>query len=84
MPKITQETLFEAISKALDVDSSEVNFDSSIDTIEEWDSLGSLSILSSLDELSDGETSKIEDISTAVSCKEIIELLKTHNLYDPS
>ncbi|URQ73747.1 hypothetical protein M9C82_01040 [SAR86 cluster bacterium] len=84
MPKITQETLFDAISKALDVDSSKVNLDSSIDTIEEWDSLGSLSILTSLDELSDGETSKIEDISSAASCKDIIDLLKVHNLYDPS
>ena len=58
-----------------------MDLDSSSENIEEWDSLGSLSILTSLDELTDGKTSEIDDISKASSCKELIELLKVNNLY---
>tara|TARA_A100000164_G_C21545591_1_gene602596 strand:+ start:216 stop:464 length:249 start_codon:yes stop_codon:yes gene_type:complete len=82
MTKISEKELFQAISKALDIDSSFVNIESSIDNIDEWDSLGSLSILTSLDEISNGETSNIDDISKATSCKELIKILRENNLYD--
>ena len=38
MKKISEKDLFLAISKALDVDSSLVDLDSSSENIEEWDS----------------------------------------------
>lgn len=82
MSKISEEQLFQAISIALDIDPGLVNIDSSIDNIDEWDSLGSLSILTSLDELSNGKTSNIEDLSKTTSCRELIKILKENNLYD--
>ena len=82
MSKISEEELFKAISKALDIDESLVNIESSIDNIDEWDSLGSLSILTSLDELSKGETSNIDDISKATVQRFNKDTQKENNLYD--
>tara|TARA_B110000503_G_scaffold143158_1_gene242923 strand:+ start:828 stop:1067 length:240 start_codon:yes stop_codon:yes gene_type:complete len=54
---------------------SEINEKSSDSNVDEWDSLGSLSILTALDKKTKGKTSKISTLANANSVKKIIDIL---------
>lgn len=45
-----------------------------------WDSLGHLSILSALDQATNGEINKIRDFNNVSSVKELIELFEKHKI----
>ncbi len=81
--KITTEGLITIITNALVADDV-ITEDSSADNIPEWDSLGHLSVLTSLDEATEGEASAISDLGDASSVKDIISILKKENLIDES
>ena len=81
--KITTEGLITIITNALDADDV-ITEDSSTDNIPEWDSLGHLSVLTSLDQATEGEASAISDLGDASSVKEIISILRKENLVDES
>jgi acyl carrier protein len=81
--KITTEGLITIITNALDADDV-ITEDSSTDNIPEWDSLGHLSVLTSLDQATEGEASAISDLGDASSVKDIISILKKENLIDES
>ena len=51
-----------------------------MNSIEEWDSLAHLSILTELDKQSKGRASKIKGLSNSTSVKEILKLLKSNKL----
>jgi acyl carrier protein len=55
---------FAAIAFALEVDESIVTINLKIDDIPEWDSLGHLTILSHLDEITDGKAGEIADLGS--------------------
>ena len=74
MNKINLEKLIE---EALEIDSGLVNENSSMNDIEEWDSLGHLSILLKLDEELGGEAGGIKELAEAKSVNEIFEILKS-------
>jgi acyl carrier protein len=80
---ITKENLITIISEALDSDTA-ITDESSMDNISEWDSLGHLSILTSLDQATDGKASSISDLGDTQSVKEIISILQNENLIDES
>ena len=71
--------LFSLIKKSLKT-KSKVDENSSTKNIEEWDSLGGLSILSGLDIYTKGKTSKISALSNANSVKSIIVILKKEKI----
>ena len=73
--KITTEELITIITDALDADDL-ITDESSMDNIPEWDSLGHLSILTSLDQATEGKASSLSDLGDTTSVKEIIS--KTH------
>ena len=50
------------------------------DNTPEWDSLGQLSILSSLDDKTSGATSNFDDIAEADSIKKLVDVLNSNNL----
>ena len=80
---ITTERLISLISDALDPDEA-ITLDSSTENIPEWDSLGHLSILTSLDDATGGAASSISDLGEATSVKDIISILKNENLINES
>ena len=75
MDKIDNEELKKIIAQALDVDENIVTNDTEEGKIEEWDSLGQLSILTSLDSKINGDISKITELGKANSVKLIQEIL---------
>ena len=65
------------IADALNVDG--VTIGSSADNLEEWDSLGHLSILVALDKEFDGKLASVSDMATANSIEKIILILEKNN-----
>jgi len=75
---MNKDDLLSLIKNALEVE--HVDLSSSMDTIEEWDSLGHLSILSTIDERLDGKASDISDLASATSVEKIINILEKNSL----
>ena len=71
--------LFLLIKDALDAE-GEVDMDSSADSIPEWDSLGHLSVLTALDNATDGKAASISDLADATSVTAIVEILEVNGL----
>lgn len=71
--------LFKLVKSSLKIKST-VNLKSSDKNIEEWDSLGHLSIISALDKATKGKTSKIPSLANASSVSEILEILKKNKI----
>ena len=71
-----EEKVCKIIAKALDVEVSEVTTNTTSMDIEDWDSLGHLTILSELESEFGEEVQNNEQLASAVSVKEIIEILK--------
>ena len=75
---MNKDDLLSLIKNALEVE--HIDLSSSMDTIEEWDSLGHLSILSAIDERLDGKASDISDLASATSVEKIMNILEKNSL----
>ena len=75
MDKIDNNELKKIIAEALDVNETLVTNDAEEGKIEEWDSLGQLSILTSLDSKINGDIASIKELGKANSVKLIKEIL---------
>ena len=73
--KISENDLKKIISKALNVKINKINDNLSSNKLEEWDSLGQLSIISSLDKKFKGKIN-LSKIANMYSYKEIKSFLK--------
>ena len=73
-----EEEIIGIIAKSLEV--GEININSSVENTEEWDSLGHLSILVSLDKRFNGEVAGIKKMANIDSVKSILNVLKNNNL----
>lgn len=73
------DALLDLIKTSLDAE-DEITQDSSQDNIPEWDSLGHLSILSALDEATNGKAASITELAEATSVSSILEILKSESL----
>ena len=74
---LTQKKILAIISKAVQ---EKVDLKSGSKNIEGWDSLAQLNILSSLDKLTKGKSSKIDQLAELDSVKSIIQILIKKNL----
>lgn len=72
--------LIKEIAEALELPESTITPESDNTTIEEWDSLGHISILSRLDLTFDNITERVPDLATAMSVAEICQLLSNNGL----
>ena len=74
--------LINLIENALELDESnnKIDLNSSSENIEEWDSLGHLSIISALDKFTEGKTADI-DFTDSNSVNKIIAQLKKNKLF---
>jgi hypothetical protein len=68
------------ISLALEVSNNSVTAETTSDMIDEWDSLGQISILARLDLAYDDVTEKVPELAAALSVSEIYKLLKSAGL----
>ena len=75
---ITRQMLINAVTEALE--NKDVVSESNSDNTEGWDSLGQLSILSKLDEITGGKSSEIDGLASCISVHQLVEKLKSNNL----
>lgn len=77
---INKLTLISLIAESLEVDEADIDENASNETIEEWDSLGHLSILSALDDLTDGKASESDGLADSLSLNDLIKTLSAAGL----
>ena len=68
------------IAKSLKIELSKINENSSSKNVEEWDSLGHLTILMSLDKNFKGKLNSISELSNCDSFKKIYKTLVKHKI----
>jgi len=81
MNKFTEEEVLKIIEEALKLEKGAININSNSNNVSEWDSLGHLNILMSLDKRLDGKASGLSELAKAMSVKKIISVLKNNNFY---
>ena len=76
---MTKDELFLLIKDALDAD-NQIDINASADNIPEWDSLGHLSVLTALDDATDGKASSLSDLRDATSVTKIVSILEAEEI----
>jgi acyl carrier protein len=72
---IAEEKVISIISKALEVDPSQVKIDTKSSDLPEWDSLGHLAILSKISEEIGDQYNESQELAASSSVKEIFNCL---------
>ena len=80
MSKDSQSIVMEIVEVALDLESGVIQASSDSASIEEWDSLGQLSILVALDKHFDGKVSNLTEMADVNSIQAILAVLKKHGI----
>ena len=80
MSNITQSEVIAIIETALEIKSGLLNETTRSEEVENWDSLGQLSILVALDKLFDGKIANLTQMAEADSMPKILDILKQHSL----
>lgn len=75
-----EEEICRIVEDALGLNKGSVKIQDSMSTIQRWDSLGFLSILSALEERFGNKVADIDDLAGAKSVKEIIDILKRESI----
>ena len=70
-----EKQIIELISRAFEIESSEISIESTSYDIDEWDSLGHLSVLQELDIEFDDITERVPELASVSSVKEIVDLV---------
>jgi len=70
-----EKEIIKLICNALEADSSDVSIETTSYDIDEWDSLGHLSILQALDESYNDVTERVPELASISSVKEIVDLV---------
>jgi len=76
---MTEKDLFKLIKTSLKT-SKKIDLKSASRNIEEWDSLGQLSILTTLDKRFKNKATKLTKLATAETVKDIVSILKKAKL----
>tara|TARA_B100001059_G_C17395512_1_gene361165 strand:+ start:200 stop:436 length:237 start_codon:yes stop_codon:yes gene_type:complete len=76
---MTEKDLFKLIKTCLKT-SKKIDLKSASRNIEEWDSLGQLSILTTLDKRFKNKATKLTKLATAETVKDIVSILKKAKL----
>lgn len=74
--------LIKKIEETLELDEGSVSLESSSENIEDWDSLGHITILSMLDDATDGASADIVDLTQATSVAEIAKIMTDNGLLE--
>lgn len=82
MKKVTEDNVLEAITQVLKLKNGELQKTSTLGDFDSWDSLGHLDILSTLDQLFDGQLGSVNEMASADSVDKIIDALRANSLID--
>lgn len=74
--------LIEIVEGALELDAGSISMESSSENVEDWDSLGHISILGELDDATGGATADIVDLTQAGSMAEIVQIMTDNGLLE--
>jgi len=80
MVKISEKKILETIEKALELKKGCLTLNTTRKNEPKWDSLGHISVLSSLDDIFDGRIAGIEEMGTAKSIRKILWILEKNSL----
>ena len=80
MSKDSQSIVMEIVEAALELESGVIKVSSDSGSIEEWDSLGHLSILVALDTHFGGKVSNLTEMSDVDSIQAILTVLKKNGI----
>ena len=80
MSENCQSEIMEIIEKALQLNAGVLKTDSSAEMMDDWDSLGQLSILVALDKYFEGRISSISAMAEANSVPKILAILKENSI----
>lgn len=75
-----QKEILSIIQTTLNLSEDELTMNSTMNNVEEWDSLGQLAILSSLDKHFDGKIASIKELANADSIEKIIQILTDNSI----
>lgn len=75
MPKKNTDIVIEIISKTLKIKKNKINTKTNLQNLEEWDSLGVLSVMTALDKKYKGLI-KISSFDKVITVSDILKLLK--------
>ena len=78
--KISKENIYKIISKILKVPEKKLIKIDKLKSIESWDSMAQLDILSAIDEKLGNKLSNLNEIASITSIKKLINLLKKKSL----
>lgn len=74
-----EQEIFNVIAKALDLDATQINLETNSNDLEEWDSLGHLSLLMELDKAFNDVSEKAPQLASASTVKEIVDAVTEHS-----
>lgn len=77
---IDKKRLIKIIAKSLKINEKKIDMNSKKDKLENWDSLGHLTILTEIDKLTKGKASEIKNLGNASKVSEIYKLLIKNKL----
>ena len=79
---MNENEVIKIIATALKLEDSQIDTNSSVDNVEEWDSLGHLGILAALDKAFDGKIASVKEMATADSVEKIFQILKENSFIE--
>ena len=82
MRKVTEDQVLEAITQVLELKNGELQKTSALGDFDSWDSLGHLDILSTLDQLFNGQLGSVNEMASADSVDKIIDALRANSLIE--
>ena len=82
MKKVTEDKVLEAITQVLELKNGELQKTSALGDFDSWDSLGHLDILSTLDQLFNGQLGSVNEMASADSVDKIIDALRANSLIE--
>ena len=82
MKKVTEDKVLEAITQVLELKNGELQKTSALGDFDSWDSLGHLDILSTLDQLFNGQLGSVTEMASADSVDKIIDALRANSLIE--
>ena len=77
---MNEKKFFRIVEEALEIKKNSINIESSTENVENWDSLGQLKILMSLDNLTEGRSAKINELASIDNIKDYIIILKKYKI----
>ena len=80
MALLKKKDILVAIAEALELPPTQVGEDASSETIDAWDSIGHLGILTQIDKAANGRAASLQDLAAATSFADIHRILQGNGL----